>query len=122
MGIKEGDIVTLVTPRRSYAGTPQGVNATVEEHIPVVDATLSEFLDAAVGNTYYRLVGTVGTLSETDQYGNFNISDGTSQVYVYGLVPGWRGASRPIPNSACRNGTEGKEIWITIVGRRAALQ
>ena len=119
MGIKEGDIVTLVTPRRSYAGTPQGVNATVEEHIPVVDATLSEFLDAAVGNTYYRLVGTVGTLSETDQYGNFNISDGTSQVYVYGLVPGWRGASRLFQTLLAETGLKEGDL-ITIVGRRAA--
>jgi len=121
MGIKEGDIVTLITPRGAYKGTPQGVNAKVETHIPVVVATIPAFLAAAEDNTYYRLVGTVGDLSAAGKYGNFNISDETSQVYVYGLLSGWGGAKGLFQTLVAETGLKAGDI-ITIVGKRTAYK
>lgn len=121
MGIKEGDIVTLITPRGAYAGNPQGVNAKVAEHIPVINATIPDFLAAEVGTTYYRLEGIVGPLSGTDVYGNFDIYDETAnaKAYVYGLLPGWRGASKQFQVLLAETGLKEGDL-ITIVGRRAA--
>lgn len=121
MGIKEGDIVTVITPRKSYKGTPQGANATVDAHIPVVEATIPAFLAAAEDDTYYRLVGSVVDLSGAGSYGNFNISDGTSQVYVYGLLSGWGGAKGKFQTLVAETGLKATDI-ITIVGKRTAYK
>lgn len=121
MGIKEGDIVTLITPRRSYKETPQGVNATVDAHIPVVDATVGAFLAAEDGDTYYCLVATAGDLSGAGKYGNFNISDETGQVYVYGLLSGWRGASGQFQTLVAETGLKAGDL-ITIVGKRTSYK
>ncbi|HOG25512.1 MAG TPA: BACON domain-containing carbohydrate-binding protein [Bacteroidales bacterium] len=121
MGIKEGDIVTLITPRGSYNGTPQGINAKVETHIPVVDATVATFLAAAEDATYYRLVATAGDLSGAGKYGNFNISDATGQVYVYGLLSGWRGASGQFQTLVTETGLKAGDL-VTIVGKRTSYK
>ncbi|HBN02147.1 MAG TPA: DNA-binding protein, partial [Rikenellaceae bacterium] len=43
MGIKEGDIVTVVGPKTSHKGTAQLQNVTVENHIKVQDISLADF-------------------------------------------------------------------------------
>ena len=121
MGIKVGDIVTLITPRGSYKGTPQGVNAKVETHIPVVDATVATFLAAAEDATYYRLTGTTGDLSGAGKYGNFNISDETGQVYVYGLLSGWGGAKGQFQTLVTETGLKAGDL-LTIVGKRTSYK
>ncbi|HHV04160.1 MAG: BACON domain-containing carbohydrate-binding protein [Bacteroidales bacterium] len=121
MGIKVGDIVTLITPRGSYKGTPQGINAKVDAHIPVVEATIPTFLAAAEDNTYYRLAGIVGDLSGAGKYGNFNISDETSEVYVYGLLSGWGGAKGQFQTLVAETGLKAGDL-ITIVGKRTSYK
>lgn len=50
----------------------------------IIDATVAEFLAAPVSEQYYRLSGTVGG-SINLTYGNFDLTDATGTVYVYGL-------------------------------------
>lgn len=53
--------------------------------IVVIEATVAEFLAAAVSETdVYQLTGTI-TQVTNDTYGNFYINDGTGKVYIYGL-------------------------------------
>ena len=57
-----------------------------EEGDPVVvtDATIAQFIAAANPDKYYRLRGKVGGSINTT-YGNFDLTDATGTVYVYGL-------------------------------------
>ncbi len=99
LGINEGDIVTIVGPKASYNGTAQIKNVTVEKHIKVQDISLADFRGLKDDKTaYYRISGKVakstesGTKFDLTQYGNFALTDGTSEVYVYGVKAGWGGA------------------------------
>ena len=121
MGINEGDIVTLITLRKSYKGTPQGSNATVDAHIPVVEATVGAFLAAAEDNTYYCLTGTAVDLSGAGKYGNFNISDETGEVYIYGLFKGWGGSSGQFQTLVAETGLKTGDL-LTIVGKRTSYK
>ena len=57
---------------------------TVERPTDITDVTVEEFLKKEVDDTWYRLSGTVsGTLNTT--YGNFDLTDETGSVYVYGI-------------------------------------
>lgn len=98
-GIEEDDIVTVVGPKTSYNGAPQMKNVTVEKRVPVQDIDLASF--RALKNNkeaWYKISGTVvksseeGTKFDLEQYGNFALSDGTTEVYVYGVKTGWGGA------------------------------
>jgi RPA family protein len=121
MGINEGDIITVITPRSSYKDSPQGVNATVDGHIPVVEATVGAFLAAEDGDTYYRLVGTAVDLSGAGNYGNFNISDETGEVYIYGLLSGWGGAKGQFQTLVAETGLKTGDL-LTIVGQRTSYK
>lgn len=50
-----------------------------------VKATVQEFLDAAEDATVYELTGEITRVVNTN-YGNFDITDATGTVYVYGLL------------------------------------
>ena len=92
--IKEGDIVTLVGPRAEYKGTPQMTNAVAEDVKSVKTVTVADFLAAEESpSQYYQLTGTVSNIAST-LYGNFDITDESGKVYVYGLLTGWKGALR----------------------------
>lgn len=92
--IKKGDIVTLVGPRDEYNGTPQMKNAVAEDVKSVKATTVADFLAAEESpSQYYQLTGTVSNI-KNDIYGNFDITDESGKVYVYGLLTGWKGASK----------------------------
>lgn len=113
--LKEGDIVTLVGPREEYKGTPQMKNATIESLQSVKVATVAEFLAAEESKEqYYQLTGTVQNIKNT-LYGNFDIVDESGQVYVYGLLTGWNGASKQFESLGVKEGDK-----ISILGTRAA--
>lgn len=95
LGLKEGDVVTLIGFRSSYNGEVQVANAYYVSHVaggdepevkePVV-ATVAEFLAAAESdNQPYTLTGVISG-SVNEQYGNFDLVDDTGTVYVYGLT------------------------------------
>lgn len=57
--------------------------------------TIGEFLNAPVNTTdWYELVGTATDINSSDVYGNFDLSDETGKVYVYGLLSEKGGAAR----------------------------
>lgn len=102
LGLKEGDIVTLIGKRSSHEGTPQMKDAQYESHYPVTDISIAEFLTKPDDdNVYYRLTGSVEDIGNSTNdllYGNLYISDdgGSTVLYVYGCYPGWgaMGANR----------------------------
>ena len=87
LGIKEGDVVTLIGTRASYKGTAQvGGPAYYVSHIGHVESTVADFLaQPAAGDKWYQLTGTIANL-KSDVYGNFDLVDETGSVYVYGLT------------------------------------
>ncbi len=112
LGINEGDIVTVVGPKASYNGTAQLKNVTVEVHKAVKDITAAEFVAKDDDNTvYYRLTGTVSGIKDSDAYGNFDLTDESGKVYVYGLLQGWGGASKQFQSLGIKNGD-----IVTLVG------
>lgn len=91
LGIKEGDIVTLIGTRASYNGTAQvGGPAYYVSHVGHTEATVAEFIAAAEDDTRYKLTGTISNIAlkdgEVSPYGNFDLTDETGTVYVYGLT------------------------------------
>lgn len=86
LGIKVGDILTIVGTRASYKGEAQvGGPAYYESHISHTEATVAEVLAAATGDTYYKVTGTIANVA-SDSYGNFDLVDETGTIYVYGLT------------------------------------
>ena len=86
LGIKEGDIVTLVGQRGEHNGSAQMSKAQYDSHIAVTEVTIPEFL-AGTNDTYYRVSGTIKEIVNAT-YGNMTITDGTNDLYVYGCYPG----------------------------------
>ena len=88
LGIKEGDVVTLIGTRASYKGTDQvGGPAYYVSHVGHVESTVADFLaQPTAADKWYQLTGTIANLVN-ETYGNFDLvgEDGSS-VYVYGLT------------------------------------
>ncbi len=116
MGIEVGDIVTLISNRSEYNGTPQAANSTVDKKIDVTAKTVSEFLATEESKSdYYMLTGTVDALKDGDQYGNFNITDESGSVYVYGLLAGWKGANKEFQKTLEATGLKAGDK-LTLIG------
>lgn len=114
LGIKEGDVVTLIGTRTSYNGSAQvGGPAYYVSHI--AQSTVIDFLAQPVsGDKWYKLTGKVANLANTT-YGNFDLVDETGSVYVYGLT-----ATQVAKNdkSFASLGIEEGDI-VTLIGTRA---
>lgn len=102
LGLNVGDVVTLKGPKGSYNGSPQMVNGVYQKHIAVPGGataiSIADFRNVEDSkDTYYLLTGVVGEVTESgakddiSTYGNFNITDLTGSVYVYGVLTGWEG-------------------------------
>ncbi len=89
LGVKVGDIVTLLGKYDVYNGTHEVVSATLESSIPVTTITIAEALTKPDdANTYFMVTGTITSIANAD-YGNIYIKDGNSEIYVYGCYPGY---------------------------------
>lgn len=89
LGLKEGDIVTLVGKRGEYKGTAQMTGAVCEKSSSVTEVTVTEFLTKEDNpSVYYKVTGIVDEIAN-ETYGNLYLKDGDSRVYVYGCYPGW---------------------------------
>ncbi|MBR0286739.1 MAG: BACON domain-containing protein [Bacteroidales bacterium] len=86
LGLKEGDVVTLVGQRGEYNG-PQMVKAVHESSISVTEADIPTVLTATDG-VWYRVSGTI-TKIDNPTYGNMTITDGTNELFIYGVYPGY---------------------------------
>lgn len=112
MGIHEGDIITVVGPKASFNGEPQMKNVSVESFKTVKTLTIKEFVAKADDKeTYYRISGKVSGIKDGDIYGNFDLTDASGKVYVYGLVAGYGGEKKKFQELGIKDGDE-----ITIVG------
>ena len=115
LGIKEGDIVTIVGTRADYKGTAQvGGTAYLVSHETYTEATVAEFIAKEVGDAWYKLSGTVTNL-KTGNYGNFDLVDETGSVYVYGLtVAPVASNDQSFPKLGIKEGDK-----VTLIGKRA---
>ncbi len=113
LGIKEGDILTIVGKRDEYNGTIEMVDAYLEEHIAVTPISVADFRALADdSNTYYQLSGKVtesqedNTKFDLDTYGNFALTDDTGSVYIYGVSTGVNGKSGQFGSLGVKEGDE----------------
>ena len=68
------------------AGTVNTASFSYENPVQTIEKlTVAEFLAKEVGDVYYELTGTISNISNT-AYGNFDLTDDTGTVYVYGLT------------------------------------
>ena len=89
LGLKVGDIVTLVGKRGEYKGTPQMTGAVYDSHKAVTAVSIPEFLAKEDNpDVYYMVKGTLKEIANA-VYGNIYLTDGTNDLYVYGCYPGW---------------------------------
>ncbi|MEZ5105456.1 MAG: BACON domain-containing protein [Draconibacterium sp.] len=89
LGLKEGDIVTILGKYDVYNGTHEVVSAVLESSSPVTAATIAEVLTKPDdANTYYMVTGEITSIAN-ETYGNLYLKDGDSEVYVYGCYPGY---------------------------------
>ncbi|MBQ3768722.1 MAG: hypothetical protein II866_08055 [Prevotella sp.] len=82
--------------------------------------TVAEFNAASESDdVWYQLTGTVENLKDGDQYGNFDLNDGTASVYVYGLLSEKGGAKKLFQELVAAKGIKNGSK-ITIVGLRSS--
>ena len=120
LGLKEGDIITVVGKRGSYNGNPQmSKGGKYETHIPVTDISIEDFFDMPDDkNVYYRITGEVSSLLDKDgnpnDWGNLYITDGGQQLYVYGLYPGYGATGNDRKGWVAAAGIEVGDVLTTI--------
>lgn len=100
LGVKEGDVVTIIGKRDQYASAKNenekeqvGGPAYYVSHVASKVVTVAEFNAAAEDDTKYMLTGVISGIAKDKNdatkdspYGNFNLTDETGTVYVYGLT------------------------------------
>ena len=102
--IKDGGTVVLTGTYEKYTDKNGNVknevmNTTIESfkegeaQTEITNATVAEFIQKADGNTYYRLTGVVSafqtkTLSSGKNVMQFNLTDATGTILVYGFKDG----------------------------------
>lgn len=113
-GVKQGDIVTVVGTHDTYNGTVELVGGDVTEVNPTTAISIADFMGLPDSDANYMITGTITNIAN-DHYGNVYISDGTNEVYLYGLYPGYgaEGDNRYdfVANSGLKVGDE-----ITVIG------
>ena len=93
-GIEVGDVVEVLGKRGAYKDSPQMVDGTCKRLYDVKTVTIAEFLTMPDDkDTYYMVTGKISSLlgsnGKENDYGNLYITDGTTELYVYGTYPGW---------------------------------
>lgn len=82
------NVVAVPADEEKFAASEAAVVTATTEAAPVVEptyTTVAEFLAADVDDaTFYTLKGTITRVANTN-YGNFDLTDETGTIYVYGL-------------------------------------
>lgn len=124
LGLKAGDIVTLVGKRGEYKGAAQMTGAVCESSISVTPISVADFRNLPDDvNAFYMLTGTVGQPTEDgtkwdiEKYGNFNLTDETGSVYIYGVYTGWGGKKGEFGSLGVKEGDE-----LTIVAYKTSYK
>ena len=103
LGLKEGDIVTVVGERSSYNGSPQMKGGQYESHKAVTKMNAGDVAALADDNkndpaNYIMLTGKVSQPAsgkyDLETYGNFDLVDESGSIYVYGVSTGWNGETK----------------------------
>lgn len=118
--VKAGDVITVVGTRAVFRSTIEMANPTVEAVNPATSVTLADFNAAEDGSALMMITGTVKDIVNA-QYGNIHVTDGTTDVYVYGVY-GYgapRGADRQ--NFLSTNNIEVGD-QITLVGPKTTYR
>lgn len=96
-GIANGGTITIKANRGSYQGKDEAVNAYFISYSggdtpPATETdhgatTVANFLAASESTTdWYELTGTISNLKDGDKFGNFDLTDDSGSVYVYGVL------------------------------------
>ena len=125
LGVKEGDIITIIGKRAKYKELEQVGSAYYIEHQTVTKIDAASFNKLADdANAWYELTGIVtdGTAQDNHKfdlttYGNFDLVDASGDVYVYGLSTGWNGVSKQCASIGIKAGDE-----LTIVAHKASYK
>lgn len=103
LGLKVGDIVTLVGKRADYKGSPQMGGGQYVSHKPVTTVKAADVAaladdDKANPANYIMLTGKVTKPAtakfDIETYGNFDLVDESGSIYVYGVSTGWNGETK----------------------------
>ena len=79
------NVVAIPADEEKFAASEAGVATATTEAAPAAAyTTVAEFLAAAEDDTVYTLKGTITAVANTS-YGNFDLTDETGTVYIYGL-------------------------------------
>lgn len=83
-----------------------------------VEVSIKDFKAAEVSTkNWYKLTGKVSGIKSTDVYGNFDLSDGSESVYVYGLLSYNGGPAKDFQNLIAKTGLcDGSTL--TLIGQR----
>ena len=121
LGLKEGDVITLVGKRGEYKGSAQMTGGQYEAHKTVTAVTIDEFLAKEDNpNVYYMVSGTVDEIAN-ESYGNLYLKDGDSRLYVYGTYPGWGATGDNRKGAIAANGIElGDKL--TVIGVKSTYK
>lgn len=91
LALKDGDMITVVG-KKSYDTDYGGAHMKDAEYVShsigdpaVKSVTVAQFVAASEDDTIYQLEGTISG-NITSYYGNFDLTDATGTVYIYGLV------------------------------------
>ena len=98
-GIANGGTITIKANRGSYNDKDEAVNAYFVSYKAGGDVppsgdevdhgatTVASFLAASESTSdWYELTGVISGLKDGDQYGNFDLTDDSGSVYVYGVL------------------------------------
>ena len=98
-GIKVGDYITVTGPKGSYKDDPQGVNMWLDSFIPSI--SVANFCLLEDGDTPYVLTGRIENIvmdkndpTVPNAYGNFDLTDDSGSIYVYGLYEDYTATPR----------------------------
>lgn len=118
LGLKVGDVVTLVGKRGAHNGNPQMTGGQHESHISVTEVSIAEFLTKPDNkDVYYMVTGTLDEIANAT-YGNVYIKDADgNRLYSYGCYPGW-GATGDARKNAIANLDIHVGDQLTIIGAK----
>lgn len=83
-----GDVCTVVGKRGAYNNNPQMVNGHVEAVVEIVEEADIPTVLAATDGDWFRVTGTIKEIANPT-YGNMTITDGTNDLFIYGVYPGY---------------------------------
>ena len=80
-----GDRTAGISMTSATSSNSSTIQVTVAQVGAIIDATIADFLAAAVDATQYRISGII-TRDTGNDYGNIYIKDATGEVYIYGVL------------------------------------